>query len=256
MFYDAGCYGHVLLGELPAEVRKRLSELPGDWLEFDPPAKAIVVRHCQPCSAPCLPTIAGELVRALSEVPAGYQGGIPGGSLYVHTESDGQLVRLQVEPGGSLRICWAHPDYSRAQRSPYTERLERLVDPRVQRLNGCLSFVSASPCEAAREVERLADTFEGLYPEGEFIVSADEREGVVQMRMADLNLDVRLLMDRVQTLAREGSLQGRIEVSSFAAAAPEQHARFLFDEAGIWIQRPVLWEEPGGEGEPARSTAA
>lgn len=241
MFYQTGCTGRVVLGKLPNETQQRLLSLPGEWLEFDPAAGAIVVRHCQPSSGPCLPAITEELVRMLAEVPGANQSAIPGGDLYVHTEGKGQLVRLQVVPGGVLRICWAHPDYSGAHRAQYTGR-EALVEPQVQRLNGCVSLVVAEPLRAAQELEALANDFEGLYPEGEVIASTDERESKVQLELREVNLDVRLLIARLQQLAAHGALFGRIEVTSFAAADPEQFARFLFDGGNVWIERPALWE--------------
>ncbi len=250
MFYETGCYGRVVLGKLPEGIQQRLAELPGEWLEFDPPSGAIVVRHCQPSSAPCLPCITAELERMLAEVPPSEREAIPGGDLYVHTESKGQLVRLRVEPGGDLRACWAHPDYSRAERRLYTGR-ESLVAPPVQCLNGCVSLVTAAPAQAVRELEALADAYVGLYPEGEFLASADERQGKVKLELRDVNLDVLLLIGRLEQLAAGGSLTGRIEVSSFAAAAPEHYARFLFEEGKAWIERPALWEEPHPEQEPS-----
>ena len=69
MFYDPGCFGRVELGTLPVDVQRRLAALPGEWLEFDAPSGAIVVRYVQPTSSPSLPTIAGELVRIISEIP-------------------------------------------------------------------------------------------------------------------------------------------------------------------------------------------
>ncbi len=250
MFCETGCYGRVVLGELPEETQQRLAELPGEWLEFDPRSGAIVVRHCQPSSSPCLPCITGELERILAEVPASRRAAIPGGNLYVHTESKGQLVRLRVEPGGDLRICWAHPDYSRAQRMPLTGQ-ESLVPPQVQCLNGCVSLETTAPAQAARELEALADAYVGLYPEGQFVALADERQKKVQLELRDVNLDVLLLISRLEQLAARGTLSGRIEVSSFAAAAPEQYARFLFEEGMVWVQRPVLWEEPNPEQQPS-----
>ena len=102
MFYDQGCVGRVELGALPEEVAKRLAAIQGEWLEFDPPSGAIVVRHVEPTSTHHLPAIACELVRIFSEFPAELHGEIPGGDLFVHTEEEhGQLVRLRVEPGGS-----------------------------------------------------------------------------------------------------------------------------------------------------------
>ncbi len=242
MFYETGCYGRIALAPLPRAVEDRLNALPGEWLEFDPVSATIVVRHAQPSSSPCLPTIASELLRFLSEIPVEIQANIEGGELMVHTEGKGQLVRLRVEPGGALNIAWAHPDYNRAEPRLWSGR-EPLVPAAVQRLNGCVSFDSAGPDAAAREIEELADNFEGLYPEGEFAVTADAAQGKVQIAVRDLNLDVALLLARLQKLATPGSLEGRIEVSSFAALAPEQNARFLFEQGQVWVQRPVLWPD-------------
>lgn len=245
MFYDAGCYGRVVLGQLPEAVQRRLSALPGEWLEFDPLTGTIVVRHIQPSTGPCLPTIAGELVRMLAEVPETTQAAIPGGELFVHTEVAAQLVRLKVEAGGAVRIDWAHPDYSRARPQIWTGGTLEMVEPRVQRLNGRAEFTSADPAGAARELETLADTYEGLYPEGDLEVRPDRHSGRVAVEVRDLNLDVLLLLERLRRLAAPGTLAGQIEVSSFAATQPEQHLRFLFDDGKIWVQRPVLWTDAG-----------
>ncbi len=242
MFYETGCYGRVALGQLPEHLKQKLEGLPGVWLEFDRASGDVVVRLCQPSSAPCLPSIAGELVRMLGELPEPLQAQIPGGDLYLHTEDTGQLVRLRVEAGGEVHISWAHPDYSRARRRLYTEDRSELVEPHVQCLTGCITFTAASVV-ATRELQALADNYEGLYPEGEFIITDDPARGQVLLTMNALNLDVRLLIDVLQRLSAPNSLNGRIDVTSFAAATPEQHARFLFDKGIIWVQRPVLWKE-------------
>lgn len=247
MFYDTGCYGGVVLGALPESVQQRLAGLPGEWLEFDAPTGKIVVRHIQPTAGPCLPTIAGELVRMLAEIPEASQAAIPGGELFVHAERSSQLVRLKVEPGGALRIEWAHPDYAKARPQPYRgERLE-IVEPRVQRLNGTVTFTTADTARAARELETLADTYEGLYPEGGLAVAPDRTKGGagcgVTVEVHDLNLDVLELVARLQQLAAKGSLSGHIDVSSFAAVYPEQHVRFVFRDGAPWVQRPVLWND-------------
>ncbi len=251
MFYDAGCYGRIALGQLPEAVQQRLGALPGEWLEFDPLTGTIVVRHIQPSAAPCLPTIAGELVRMLSEIPEAAQDKIPGGDLFVHTEVAAQLVRLRVEAGGALKIEWAHPDYAKSKPQLYTGARVEMVEPRVQRLNGGVTFETASPARAASELESVADSYEGLYPEGDLIVKADRSTGRVAMEVRDLNVDVLLLVERLQQLAVPGSLTGDIEVSSFAAIVPEQHLRFLFDDGQTWVQRPVLWEDAGRARAPA-----
>jgi len=251
MFYDAGCYGQIGLGELPVAAQQRLGAVPGEWLEFDPLAGAIVVRHIQPTAAPCLPTIAGELVRLLSEVPDAAQAGIAGGELFVHTEVGARLVRLRVEAGGAVRIEWAHPDYARARRQLWTGGRLEMVEPRVQRLNGEAALASEDPSRAARELQALADTYEGLYPEGDLAVTADRAGGRVRLAVRDLNLDAVLLVRRLEQLAAPGSLTGRIEVSSFAATVPEQQLRFVFDDGQTWVQRPVLWEDAAGRASAA-----
>ena len=244
MFYDTGCYGAVMLGELPEEVQERLAALPGDWLEYDAPTGMIVVRHIQPSAGPSLPHIAGELVRILAELPEAAQAEVPGGELFAHTETS-QLVRLKVEAGGALKIEWAHPDYEKARPQPWQgERLE-IVEPRVQRLNGRVTFATQDPARAVRELETLADTYEGLYPEGELVVTPDPSRPGVSLEVRDLNLDVLLLVDALRRLAAAGSLAGHIEVSSFATVYPEQHLRFVFRDGAPWVQRPVLWEDAG-----------
>jgi hypothetical protein len=248
MFYDTGCYGGVRLGELPDAVQQRLAAVPGDWLEFDVPTGMIVVRHVQPSAGPCLPTITGELVRMLGEIPEASQAAIPGGELFVHTEQGGQLVRLKVEAGGAVKIEWAHPDYTRARPQPYRgERLE-IVEPRVQRLNGAVTFTTKDVTRAVRELTTLADTYEGLYPEGDLVAAPDTSKTGVSVEVRDLNLDVLLLVERLQQLAAKGSLSGHIEVSSFAAVFPEQHLRFVFKDGAPLVQRPVLWTEPAAAG--------
>lgn len=242
MFYDTGCYGRIEVGELPAGVQRRLAALPGEWLEFDPEADAIVVRHIQPTSAPSLPTIAGELVRIISEVPGAHHAAIRGGDLFVHTEQAMQLVRLRVEPGGAVHIRWAHPEYASAQRRPYAKGRELLVDPRVQRLNGQVRLSAADPAGASRDIEAVADTYEGLYPEGECRIATDAGTGTVDVALVDVNVDAELLVEQLHRCARPGTLAGRLEVSSFAGEAPEHYARFVFEGGETFIQRPVLWD--------------
>lgn len=243
MFYDTGCYGQVLLGDLPESVQLKLAALPGDWLEYDATTGGIVVRHIQPSAGPCLPTIAGELVRMLSEIPEAAREAIPGGDLFVHTERSAQLVRLRVASGGAVAIEWAHPDYSAARPQPYTgERLE-IVEPRVQRLNGRVSFTTRDPAGAARALEAVADSYEGLYPEGDLVVTLDRARGGVTADIRDLNLDAVLLVAKLQELAAPGSLSGGVAVNSFAAMVPEQQLRFVFKDGQTWVQRPVLWQD-------------
>jgi hypothetical protein len=247
MFFDFGCHGRIRVGQLPAPVVDELESLPGEWLEFDASAGAVVVRHIQPTASPVLPTVAAELVRMLSVISPDLQSEVVGGDLLVHTEGKGQLVRLHVDPGGSLHIQWAHPDYAGAAKRPYTDGHEIGIEPWEQRLNGHVALSVAEPAQAAAELQSLADTFEGLYPEGDFEAVADESAGTVRVDMQDVNLDVRLLVDRLQELAQPRTLTGRVALSSFGEVAPEDLVRLIFDGGGIWLQRPLLWADASGQ---------
>ena len=241
MFYDPGCYGRVDLGKLPPDVHRRLASVPGEWLEFDPAAGAIVVRHVQPTAGPSLPTITQELVRMIEEIPGTHHAGIAGGDLFVHTDRTMHLVRLRVEPGGALHIRWAHPDYAKAARRPYERGTHDLVDTKVQRLNGTVTLKAGDPRTAAAAIQAVADTFEGLYPEGECRVAARE-DGTVEVTLKDVNLDAELLVAKLSETALARTLGGRVDVSSFASEAPEHNVRIVCEDGRIWIQRPVLWD--------------
>jgi hypothetical protein len=241
MFYDPGCHGRVDLGPQAPDVQRRLAAVPGEWLEFDAAASAIVVRHVQPTAGPSLPTIAQELVRFIEAIPASQHAAIAGGEFHVHVDGSMQLVRLRVEQGGAVHIRWAHPDYARAAKRPYERGTHQLVDATVQRLDGTLTLKAADPAGAARALQHVADTYEGLYPEGDCSVSA-RADGTVEVRLQAVNLDVELLVARATEVAIARTLSGAIDVSSFANQAPEHNARFVFDDGRIWIQRPVLWD--------------
>ena len=243
MFYDQGCFGRVELGPLPPTVAERLSQVPGSWLEYDPPTEAIVVRHVEPSSAHHLPAVACELVRLFSEIPAEHHPGIPGGAFFVHTEEEhGQLIRLRVEPGGAIHIRWAHPDFKRATRVPWEGGGEIQIDPEVQQLDGRVTFRAQDPENAAKRIRDLADTFEGLYPEGDFRVTI-EAGGKVEISMEEVNLDAALLVETLQSLASTGSLDGRFRLTSFGKTLPEHQLRILFDQGKVWVQHPLLWPE-------------
>jgi hypothetical protein len=244
MFYDQGCVGRVDLGDIPKEVADRLVAIPGEWLEFDPPSGSVVVRHVEPTTARHLPSIAFELTRIFSEVPAELHGEIPGGDLFVHTEDEhGQLVRLRVEPGGTIHIQWAHPNFRRSLRRPYMGGTELSVDPEVQRLDGSLTFKSPTPEASAVAVQDLANTFEGLYPEGDCVVRAVGGSDV-ELTMKEVNLDAALLIALLQKEADPRSLNGSFEVNSFGTVLPERRLRFVFEDGKLWIQHPLLWSEP------------
>ncbi len=242
MSYQSGCQGRVVLGELPQNLGRRLARLPGEWLEFDPASGAIVIGHVQPSTGPILPTVTVELVRLLSEIPYELQSEIQGGDFFVHTEEPAtQLVRLRVEAGGALHIQWAHPEYAGAATRSY-EGTEDLPTPEwEQRINGSVKLEADDPVAAAASLQNLADTYEGLYPEGDFVASASGDGNEVTVTMAEVNLDAALLVDRLQEVSRPGSLEGRFEVGSFADFVPENLVRLVFDGGDVRVQRPLLW---------------
>lgn len=240
MSYQSGCHGRVILGQLPADVQRRLAVLPGEWLEYDPQTGEIVIGHVQPSTAPILPTVTVELVSILSEIPYELQSRIEGGDFFVHTEEPAtQLVRIRVEAGGAMHIQWAHPDYAGAAREPWSEAVRIATPEWEHRLNGTVTFAADDAQTAANSLQNLADTYEGLYPEGDFLASADG--DTVTVSMAEVNLDARLLVARMVDLARPGSLAGRFEVGSFADFVPENLVRFLFEDGEALIQHPLLW---------------
>ncbi|HET7040282.1 MAG TPA: hypothetical protein VFH97_10385 [Gemmatimonadales bacterium] len=241
-----GCHGRILVGQLPDAVRARLAALPGEWLEYDAPAGAIVVRHIQPTSSPTLPTIAHELVRMLAAIPLALHADIPGGELLAHAEESPHVVRLSVSRGGGLRIDWAHPSYDSAQRTPYDSGAQIPVDGVFCRLDGRLTFGADDPARAVRELQRLADTFEGLYPEGFFRAAAETAAPMVHVEMREANLDPRLLINRVLELAAPGTLDGAVEVTSFDERYPDERVRLVFGANRVWVEAPHLFEPAAG----------
>jgi hypothetical protein len=85
----------------------------------------------------------------------------------------------------------------------------------------------------AREFEVLAER--AGTQDGEFIVLPDEEQGLVRIELRDVCLDVETLIARLRAF---GSASGRVEVSSFSAADPEQAARLLFVGGKIFLERP------------------
>lgn len=239
MSFQSGCHGRVVVGTLPEPVQRALVQVPGDWLEYDPPARAIVVRHVQPTDEAVLPAVTVELVRMLSAIPYERQRDIEGGDLFVHVEETGRLVRLRVEHGGSLHVQWARPDYAGAVKRPWTGGREIVVEAWDQRLNGTFALETGDPDEAASSLQELADTFEGLHPEGDFRATAGD--GRVEVQLRDVNLDATLLVDAVQRLALPRSLEGRLDVGSFGEFVPEKLVRILFEKGETWVQHPLLW---------------
>lgn len=242
MFYEEGCHGRVTVGPLPDDVVGRLAALPGEWLEFDPPRGTIVVRHIQPSAAPTLPTIAAELVRMLAEIPLTLHAQIAGGEFQVHTEDSPHLVRIRVGEGGGVRIDWAQPDFAKGRKQPYADGAIP-IDGVYCRLNGAVTFRASDPARAAREIQQVADTYEGLYPEGDFTATPGKERGTAEIAMRDVNLDPRVLVARLTSLAEPGSLQGTVEVSSFDDRHPDDRVRLGFQDGKTWVQEPYFFPD-------------
>ena len=239
MAYQPGCQGRVVVGALPESVQRGLVAIPGDWLEYDPASRSIIVRHIEPTDEPVLPAVTVELVRILSVIPFDSLAGIEGGDLFVHIEETGRLVRLRVEPGGSLHIQWARPGYSGATKRAWSDGHEIVNEPWNHRLNGEVKFAAGDPESAAAALQELADTYEGLHPEGDFVASVVESRVTVKLR--EVNLDGKLMVEALQRLANPRSLEGQLDVGSFRELAPEQLVRILFEKGETWVQHPMLW---------------
>jgi len=243
MYYEEGCHGRVVVGPLPEVTRARLAALPGEWLEYDAPSGAIVVRHIQPTSSPSLPTIAHELVRMMAEISVEQHEAILGGEFHVHTDDSPHLVRLKVARGGGVRIDWAHPHFAATRKRPYTDGREIPIDSVFCRLNGKVRLTATDPGRAAHALQQLADTYEGLYPEGDFRALTDAG-GSVRVEMKDVNLDARLLVAELGRHAVPGTLAGSVDVSSFDERHPDEQVRLVFQEGQVWVQEPYLFDEP------------
>lgn len=239
MVAELGCRGRVVVGSLPRETRARVDAVPAEWLDYNPASGAIEVRHVQPSDAPILPTVVSELAHMLHAIPHDLQQTIEGGQLLVHTEDQGRLVRIVVDRGGSFHVEWAQPAFEGSQKRPYTGR-EIQLEPYEHRLNGRISLRAPNAGAAARTLQSLADTFEGLYPEGDFTARSGSGD-TVDLTLRDVNLDVRLLIDALQREAAPRSLAGRITLDSFKEAMPEHMLQILFEQGELWVRRPVLW---------------
>ncbi|MDL5501875.1 MAG: hypothetical protein QSU88_01530, partial [Candidatus Methanoperedens sp.] len=155
---------------------------------------------------------------------------------------------LRVDAGGTVRLNWAHPCFASAARQPFTSAAPIAIEPVFCRLSGDVTLGAADPARAAGEIQRLADTFEGLYPEGDFQASADRTHGIVRVHMQDANVDIRLLVERLLRVAAPGTADGAIEVSSFDERYPDDRVRVVFEDGRAWLEEPALFGESAATG--------
>ncbi len=234
-----GCTGSVELGALSEETQRRLEQLEAGWLEYAPESQSLVVRHVQPDNAPVLREIAGELLEFLSVIGEGERVKIPGGAIYYQDEVGGQFVRLKVWPGGFLTVAWARPRYEHAMAIAYHGETVPVVFEPYQRLNGAVRF--ADSAVAAEAVRATLERSEGLYAQGEYAIRASMQG--VEITLRDVNASVLPLVKALRDIAKPGSLQGEIDVTSFRAGDLEDYCRFVFRGGEIWLVRPSLWSD-------------
>ena len=245
-----GCSGQVQLGTLSQGTQRSLEHLEAIWLEFVPESASLEVRHVQPDDRSVLPEITGELVQFLSLVSDDERAQIPGGALYYQDEVKGQYVRLKVWKGGFLSVAWARPDYTHANWEPYHCQPVSVVPEPYQRLNGKFSFEGIPT--AADDIRQLLERTAGLYSEGDFEIVA--RVDRIEAVLRDVNASVLPLVYALQVLAKPGSLEGEIDVSSFRAGDLDECCRFAFRSGEVWLVRPSLWDGSPENGNPEFET--
>ncbi|HLF56568.1 MAG TPA: hypothetical protein VI942_06950 [Thermoanaerobaculia bacterium] len=229
------CSGEIALGGLEPASRARLAAFSGDWLEYSAEEGRIVVRHVQPGGAPALPAVPAELISILDALTPQERVRVPGGTLLVR-DRESVLLRLVVA-GGEIRVQWPHEDWEHAE-PVGLERVFLGVDPVSARLSGTVAF-EAGPGAEGRLLAQV-EGFEGLYPEGDLRVERDGRELRVELR--DVNVGPEALLDRLAELADPiESLEGRLEVGSFAAHAVERDFRIRIERGRPRAFRPALW---------------
>ena len=233
-----GCSGQVQLGTLSHQTQQSLEHLEATWLEFVPETMTLEVRHVQPDDRPVLPEIARELVEFLGLVSDAERAQVPGGALYYQDEVKGQYVRLKVWKGGFLSVAWARPDYTHASWEPYRIQPVSVVPEPYQRLNGKFSFEGIPT--AGDDIRKLLESTAGLYSEGDFEIVA--RVDRTEATLHDVNASVLPLVYALQVLAKPGSLEGEIDVSSFRAGDLDDCCRFAFRGGETWLVRPSLWD--------------
>jgi hypothetical protein len=234
-----GCTGSITLGPLGQETRKQLEQVQASWLEYSPDPPTLDVRHVQPDNTPALREIAGELLDFLRTISDDERTHIPGGAFYYQDEPTGQYIRLRVWKGGFLTAHWARPDYTHVEWQQFRNQPATVVFEPFQKLNGSVSF-EGSPA-AAENLCRVLEATAGQYSQGEYgIANSIER---VELNLRDVNADVLTLVNALRYSAKNATLAGEIDVSSFRAGDLEDYCRFVFRAGEVWIARPALWSD-------------
>jgi hypothetical protein len=244
-----GCTGDVELGPLSRETQRHLTQIEASWLEFAPESQSLMVRHVQPDDTPVLREVAGELLEFLSAIPETERVGIPGGAVYYQDEVSGQYVRLKVWPGGFLTVAWARPDYDHAKWVAYHGENVPVVFEPYQRLNGGVRLEGTTV--AADLLRATLERSEGLYAQGDYEVKTSLE--AVELTLRDVNASILPLLKTLREVAKPGSLQGEIDISSFRAGDLEDYCRFVLRAGDTWLVRPSLWSDvPETQAPPTR----
>ncbi len=243
-----GCTGSVNLGQLTGDTQNRLEKIAASWLEYSPDSSSLDVRHVQPDDVPPIREVAGELLDFLHGVSDSERAQIPGGALYYQDEPTGQYVRLKVWKGGFMTVAWARPDYTHSQWEAFRNQPVVVVFEPFQRLNGTVSL-EGNP-NAADQLRKLLDSTAGEYSQGDYAISSSVNR--IDLTLRDVNADVLTLVNALRYVAKEGSLTGEIDVTSFRVGDLEDYCRFSFRADGTWMARPLLWSDQP-DAAPARA---
>jgi hypothetical protein len=243
-----GCTGSIELGTLGQETQGRLEKVEASWLEFSPEPPSLVVRHVQPDDIPALREVTGELIEFLSDIPDDERVRVPGGALYYQDEESGQHIRLKVWKGGFLTIAWARPDYAHSHWQPFQGQPAQVVFEPYQCLNGKVKL-EGSPT-AGDQIRGVLERAEGPYDQGEYEITSSVDSTEVTLR--DFNASILPLVNKLREVAKAGTFQGEIEVTSFRAGDVEDYCRFVFKGGDTWLVRPSLWSDQPESAAPAQ----
>jgi hypothetical protein len=234
---ELDCTGRIDLGPLSPAATERLALLGGEWLDYSPEERALVVCHVQPGGEPTLSALPAELIAFLDALSPEEREALPGGTLVVRDRA-GSVLRLAVSRG-EIHVQWPREDWSRGEPVDLDTVLSA-VDPASARVSGTVRL-SARPGAEDRLVELVAH-FEGLYPEGDLRV---ERQGeTLRAELRDVNVGPEQLLATLRQLADPPeSLAGELKVGSFVAHAQDGDFRLTLERGLARAVRPALWRE-------------
>jgi hypothetical protein len=216
-----------------------LEQIAASWLEYSPDTSSLVVRHVQPDDVPPLREVAGELLDFMHALSDSERAQLPGGALYYQDEPTGQFVRLKVWKGGFLTVAWARPDYTRASWVAFLNQPVALVFEPFQRMNGSVSF-GGHP-GAGEDLRKVIEKTAGQYSQGDYEISTTIN--AVEATFRDVNADVLTVVNALRYMAKPGTLNGELDITSFRAGDLEDYCRFSFRAGESWMARPVLWSD-------------